>query len=205
MKKISIVVAIMLCCGYTTMAYWPVNCRSSHADKDFTESEAIVIGRVVKMERVNKEIKIADRTILESTYFASVKIGKVIKGELKIGDTIRLFEGEYRRPKEDNADPTHLNQCNTHAQAGFQIDGIYLLFVKKSKEGDADLWAPRSCHCSIHKIKKLVNDDTDAERLMVSEGFFDKAGRDMELQEFLEMKKVQAERASKEDNHRSVD
>jgi hypothetical protein len=176
------------------LAYFPANCNEDHAALDYTDADAIVIGRVIKIERVMTEIKEAKRKEWETAYYATIKMGKVIKGELKKDDEIQMLEGVYWTKEEDNTDPNWVRQANTHPSAGLKIDGVFLLFIMHR----GNQWTPRSCHCSIHSIESAVDEKTEKRKLVVVRGdALEKRSKPVDLDEFLKIKQSDAEATQK--------
>jgi hypothetical protein len=181
-------------------AYYPMNCFAEYAARDFADADAIVIARVIKFERKIEDRKEKrgeiERVLKYIDYDATLKVGKVIKGELKIGDEFLMYEGGCLQREEDNAEVTWIGQCNTHPRAGFQVDGVYLLFINKSA---INCWRPRSCHFSVHRLELAVDEKTNARTTMVREslGMKGDVKPAVALDAFLEAKKKEADETAK--------
>jgi hypothetical protein len=186
--------------------YYPINCFAKHAATDYSDSDEIVIARVIKLERLvfgvtKKRVDGTDWKYNEVIYRATLKVGRAIKGTLKKDDEFEMFEGSYIQSEEDDAEPTWLGQCNSHPSAGLRIDRVCLMFLRKSKTGDGKIfYEPRSCHYSTHSMAVGVDETTDKRTLLVHEdesGAKEKPG--MPVNEFLAKKKAEAEQAKKEE------
>lgn len=189
-----------------TQAYYPPNCMPGHAAKDYTDSDAVVIARVIKIERKVSDFfrKNGEKKYKAIAYWATLKVARVVRGGLKKDEEIEMYDGGYLQVDEDNLKVNFVGQCNySHSRAGFHADGIYVLFLKQSKDDDGKLyWAPRSCHFSIHKVDETVDEKTDTLTTVVRESLGQRAETKppVALDAFLEAKKNEADGAKAAEN-----
>lgn len=162
--------AIVMLLAIPSHAYFPIQCNDTHAADDFTKADVVIVGQVAGFERfteifVGKGLKGEEYKETFFSYYAKVKIGRVVTGTLKVDDEIWVFEGYGSQPKENNADPHWIKQCNTHARAGLGLGCAYVLALnlRKPDERNADkrvCYNPRSCHHSLHDITEVVNEES---------------------------------------------
>ena len=177
-------------------AYFPPDCLPAHAIKDYTDSDAVVIARVIKIERKISDFTLGGKKIKSVSYMATLKVARSVRGEFKKDDEYVLCDGGYFQKEENNLDIQYVGQCGTHARAGFQPDGIYVLFLKQHRGDDGEFfWAPRSCHRSIHKVEQAVDEKTEIRSLIVREslGHSGETKPPVALDAFLKAKKSEAE------------
>jgi len=160
---------IVLLLAIPTHAYLPIECNHAHAAADYTEADAVVVGQVTGFERfteilVGKGLKGEVRKETFFSYYAKVKIGRVVTGGLKVDDEIWVFEGDGSQPKENNTEPHWIKQCNSHARAGLGLGCAYVLALNRRKQDERNAdkrvrYVARSCHHSIHEIADVENED----------------------------------------------
>jgi hypothetical protein len=158
-------------------AYLPGNCNARHAVADYDMSDAVVIGRVVAVERVLEKLRYANgRDDYHFSYVATVRVGRAVRGTLSVGDEFRMLVGGYFQSSYDDTAPVgRLMTCNTHSPHDLPPAGVRLLFVNRARDLQRDrenpkgpevsrdelarrlveegnVWEPRSCHFSVHEI-----------------------------------------------------
>lgn len=186
-------------------AYYPPNCLPAHAETDYTESDAVVIARVIKMERKILEFPLKRQdgkpNYKVMTYSATLKVARVVRGQMKKDEEFEMYDGGYVQEQEDNLKVHFIGQCNfSHSRAGFQPDGIYVLFLKRNRDDNGkDYWAPRSCHFSIHRVDEIVDEKTKVNTTVVRESLGQRGDTKppVELEAFLQAKKTDAEKAKR--------
>lgn len=196
MRAFVLACAALLACGIVSLAYFPMQCSVNHAASDFADADAIVIARCIKVERRVEQLP--NDKFKSYYYIATLKVGRTIKGTLKVDEEIEMLEGAYLARQEDNAQPTYLAQCNTHPRAGLDPDGVFLLYIKQHND---KTWSPVSCHYSIHEVVALVNEKTKARSLGVNESLGMRSREEQKktvpLEEFLKRKETAAAEAAK--------
>jgi hypothetical protein len=185
-----IVTPMVLLLADAAGAYLPVECNAEHAAGDLAKSEAVVIGRVIAVQRLGPQ-EAFDGRWLFSPYLAKVKIGRTLKGPLKTGDEIKIGLGGYLQRAEDNVQPTSIS-IGTHSGLDLKPNGVYLLCLNRAKgAGSVDGWAPRSCHFSVHHVVLAKDDRTGKAVLSVRAGRWPGARQEaVPLSVFLESKEV---------------
>ena len=192
--------------------YYPPNCSAEYAATDFTDADAVVIARVIKIERKLSDFiqkrKNGEVTLKCVDYVATLKVGKVIRGEAKKNDELFIYEGGYIQKEEDNSEITWVRTCGSHSRTGFQIDGVYVLFINMHRGSDGKVdWTPRSCHFSIHKLEDEINETTGTQTIVVREslGMWGKTKPPVPLEAFLEAKKKQADETKKAESSKKTE
>jgi hypothetical protein len=140
-----IIVSALVAC--VALAYLPPNWTPEHADTDFSEADAIVVARVIGLNR-------STVTNLPTwvDFHATFIVARSIKGDLNSTNQFSFLIGtDSLYNISDEAQPSygfilHGSQLSYH----FQINGVYLLFLSKTKEG----WEPRSGPYSVFRIQK---------------------------------------------------
>src|ERR1017187_2283425 len=109
MRKILLASCVCAVCCARSYAFYPPQCLAAHAELDDADSDAVVIARVVKVEQVVETIgEWRDgRPRIAFDYFATLKVGRVIRGELKMEQTFRMYEGGYEDTTENNSEPSY--------------------------------------------------------------------------------------------------
>lgn len=200
--------------GGRASAYLPGNCNARHALTDYDKAEAIVIGKVVVIERVLEKLQLANgREDYRFSYYAAVRVGRAIKGELRVGDEFRTLVGEYDQTREDDTVSIGLRTCGTHPAFRLSPGGVNLYFINKIKDlrhwhvdnktyqvlrderarkliVEDNVWKPRSCHYSIHEIIG-VRGERGGMTLWVNEARGD-AEQEILLNDFLSRKREEA-------------
>jgi len=162
MKRMCVAVCCILATTALPRAAWaflPWDCV--YSEYDFTGSDAVVIGRVTKVERVTTKQPFGEETRPQFCYIATITVGQVLRGPVKKDSDLFIHIGEYVQRTEDNTVPAQFGTCNTHRALPLQINSVYLLCLRRG-EGHAPrelsrswrrkLWAPNCCHYSIHEI-----------------------------------------------------
>ncbi len=157
-------------------AFLPVDCH--YSENDFSGAEAVVIGRVTKVERVTTKLPAGKETRLQFCYIATITVGRVLKGDVKNGSELYIYIGDYVQPAEDNTLPQQFSTCNTHGALPLEINNVYLLCLRHG-EGHAPrelprswrrkLWAPNHCHYCIHQIAWTFSGDDHSRTVVVLE------------------------------------
>ena len=158
---------------------------------DFEKADVYAIGRVIGFERFSETFEVQAKDMLRQysafSFYARVKIGRVLKGTIEEGNEILVFEGCYDQPKEDNVEPVWVGQCNSHPKAGFEIGQSYVLAVNaqpapelKEKNG----YSLRSCHHSLYPLFTCIDEKTDVRHTAVKLNE-DKDATNVPLEKFL--------------------
>jgi len=173
---------VAVCCILATTlpraawAFLPVDCY--HSDYDFSSAEAVMIGRVTKVERVTTKLPVSEVTKLQFCYFATVTVGRVLRGDVKKDSDLCIYIGDYLQREEDNTVPTWLGTCNTHGALPLQINNVYLLCLNRGpghaptelpRSWRRKLWHPSCCHYSIHQIGWTFSAEDHARAMVVLE------------------------------------
>ncbi len=157
--------------AHVALAYPPIECYTDAAKDDFKESPLIVIGKVTAIERYRTPDRLKPGVKLPF-YVATVTVGRTLKGDVKPGEEILFLMGFGRLPEQDNLHSSLITVANSHSGWYLDVDNAYLLCLSPSKyledrahaevrrDGDwrnaglenRDVWEPRSCHNSVHRI-----------------------------------------------------
>jgi hypothetical protein len=180
-------------------AYFPPNCRPGHAALDYTDSDAVVIARVIKIER--RILELGERKMKFIEYVATLKVARAIRGVLKEDEEFTASEGGYLQSDDSKLSVGWIGQCGTHPRAGFQPDGLYVLFLMQKRDDAKKIyWEPRSCHYSVHAIGITVDEKTNERSTVVRQslGHSSKTEDPVLLEEFLASKKKEARKRGEE-------
>jgi hypothetical protein len=136
---------LSLCLASPGAAYLPWT--EACARDDPKHAAAIVIGRVTEIT-VTEEME-GDKDaqgngkFLIRSYFARLKVGEVIKGSVKKGETIELFIGysgvPIRNGEADETRPAPIVMCNTQCGYDVRVNNVYYMALSpigKSKHWD---------------------------------------------------------------------
>jgi hypothetical protein len=118
----------------------PVHWTEEWARKDPQRAKAIVIGRVTEITVVEEMEGDKDSQgngkYLMRYYYARIKVGEVIKGKAKKGDTIELFIGysgaPIRNGEVDETRPAPIVMCNS-------VNNVYYMALDPVGEKHWDL------------------------------------------------------------------
>jgi hypothetical protein len=169
-----IVLSITVFSSTSADAFTPIECVDGQSVSDFAESPLIMIGRVVGIERFKSEVS-GHQPKEDYFYLATISIGKVLKGDAKADDNILFFMGFSYGAEGDNVRARRVVVANNHPGWPLEIDASYLICLRRSRyleqteiasakvlrDGEwqavpklkrKDIWEPRSCHASIHRI-----------------------------------------------------
>lgn len=165
---------LVLLFGGVAYTYYPLQCNPEHALTDFEKADIFAIGRVIGFERFSETFEVQAKDKLRQHtafgFYARVKIGRVLKGNIKEGDEILVFEGCYEQPKEDNVEPVWVAQCNTHPKAGFEIGQSYVLAVNiqpNQEKKETIKYSLRSCHHSLYPLVTCIDERTEVRHTAV--------------------------------------
>ncbi len=201
MKLWPLIFCMLFIAGENAHSYFPINCNDAHAESDYLRSDAVIVGRVIKLDRARSEYEFgkSKRRMVEYAYFATVKVARAVRGILNQGDEIRILEGVSTSGADDDAAPLGLYLCGTHMQAGFCIGQTYLLFVKQTREqrDGVHVWSLRSCHESIIPIASRWESEQVAPVVRFRKLNNNELEVEMALDEFLKQKQSDAEDAIK--------
>jgi hypothetical protein len=175
---------LVLGSGNRASAYYPPECFPDYAKDDFKKSALVVIGRVTAVERFRVSPTLAPKERAnwgtEFFYLATVTVGRTLKGKTNPGDDILLYTGYYPQRKEDETQAVSIRVANDHPAWTLDYGHVYLLALDlQSSQVDArgiaeahrdgkwvhaalenrEIWAPRSCHFSIHEITVLNREE----------------------------------------------
>jgi hypothetical protein len=194
--------ALVLALGCTAYSYYPVECNPHHALTDFNKADVYAIGRVIGFERFSEteESKSKDKIKRYTTFsfYARIKLGRVVKGTVKEGSEILVFEGCYTQSEENNIEPVWVGQCNSHPPTGFAIGQSYILAVNAQPEPELKVnnkYSLRSCHHSLYPLIGCIDEKTEVRytAIKLSNGS-EKDPTYMPLEKFLERAKKDAGR-----------
>jgi hypothetical protein len=156
-KTIAIIASAFIAC--VALAYLPPNWTEEHAASDSDKADAIVVARVIGL---NRSAVTNLPTWVE--FNARFIVAKTVRGDLNPTNQFTFLIGtESIDDISDEAQPSygfilHNSQQSYH----FDINGVYLLFLSKMKDG----WVPRSGPYSVFRIQK-ENVSRQKERLVV--------------------------------------
>lgn len=154
MKRI-VTVALIILTAVVAFAYLPGNWSNRHANTDFTRSDAVLIGRVIAINRSQEVMPEGTNTVVAFTYTASIVAARVLRGDIQTNQVLAVPIGGYWQQKLDEAEPIWVHQCNT--QRGFDLDvnGVYLLALTKNVDKSSHTnWVPRSGHRSVYEVRR---------------------------------------------------
>lgn len=144
-KAIAIIASALVAC--VALAHLPHNWTEEHAVSDYEKADAIVVARVVGLNRSS----VTNRPAWVD-FHATFIVAKSIKGSLNPTNQFSFLIGtELIGDISDEAQPSYgFILHNTQQSYHFDINGVYLLFLSKTKEG----WMPRSGPYSVFRIQK---------------------------------------------------
>ena len=156
-KTIVIIASALVAC--VALAYLPHNWTEEHAASDFEKVDAIVVARVIGLDRSTVTNRPA-----QVDFHATFIVAESIKGDLNPTNQFSFLIGtEWIDGISDEAQPSYgFILHNTQQSYHFDINGVYLLFLSNTKEG----WSPRSGPYSVFRIQK-ENVSKQKERLVV--------------------------------------
>ena len=156
MNKTIVFIPVLVVIATVAFAYLPASWSRGNANLDFKKADAVVIARVTG---VNRKIHPLDQRAF--VYVASVAVGNVLRGVVKTNDVLNIIIGGYRQSHVDEAEPTHISQCNSQNGFDLRINDVYLLALDRQGTNKLEqLWKPRSGHLSIHHIKSFSCDES---------------------------------------------
>jgi hypothetical protein len=161
-------------------AFTPGNALPENSINDFSASEEIVLGRIIKIER-KKSDNIRIKASIHFKIYATLIIGETYKGHLKAGEEISILIGEYLQKEENNSVPEFLSLFNGLSPLNLTINDIFLIFLVKDPFERKGHWIPRSLNNSIFKIIKLP--DTNSRFVET------KKNKNIEFEKFLFLKR----------------
>jgi hypothetical protein len=142
--------AILAAWGWTSLAlaYTPTNWLPEHAASDFQKAEAIVVARVVGLNRAMAKDP-PDGTV---KFHATLVVGRSYRGPLKRSDRFTFLIGEdwVGNPPEEDRPRFGLLIFGTHMSYWLEINGVYLLCLARTERG----WEPRSGPQSVFRIQE---------------------------------------------------
>ena len=158
------------------LAYLPVGLEGASGKHDFALSEAIVIGRVTRIERFSDPLGAGSDAACFSC-IATVTVGRTLKGPLKRGDEFLIRIGEYILKGDDNARPVRMALFNTQRPWPMRFNGVYLLCLRRVPDErvarpawKGKLWQPQSFYYSIHELVGAIDPTTRKWVICVREG-----------------------------------
>jgi|GEM_PF-3889849 len=138
--------AILAGWGWATLAtaYTPTNWLPTHAASDFAKADAIVVARVISLNR-----SITNDCV---EFHATFAVGRSIRGPLKQSDTFTFLIGTdwVRNPPEEDRPRYGLLLFGTHMSYWLEINGVYLICLGRTERG----WEPRSGSQSVFRIQE---------------------------------------------------
>ena len=187
-------------------AYFPINCHSRHAQKDFTHSSHVIIGRVTKIERYRSDANVDGRHT-RFDYLATITVGRSLRGPAAKDDEMIVRVGWDDHTNDDNVQPHGVWVANSHPPWRLEIGKVYLLCLvgesrytpyiaarrdgKKWKTIDLSqrVFVPRSCHWSIYELydETPVEDDMASKTISIRQIGYrrDEKGKGEPLASFL--------------------
>jgi len=125
----------------------PAHWTEAWAREDPKRATAIVIGRATEItvteDMGGEKNALGTGQYLIRYYFARIRVGEVIKGNVKKGETIELFIGQsvlpVRNGEVDETRPASILMCNTQRGYDIRINNVYYLAlnpIEKSKHWD---------------------------------------------------------------------
>lgn len=175
LTQVCLVALLVLWSASAALAFLPYECVSDMYLDDFKESPLIVIGRVTAIERYRTNVPPrmnAKPDTKQFFYVATIAVGRSLKGDAKPGQELLFFMGFSGLREDDNLHSRILVVANTHSGWDLDVDNAYLLCLRRTEylEDKAhaevrrggvwqnaglekrDVWEPRSCHNSVHRI-----------------------------------------------------
>ncbi len=137
------------------LAYLPGNWSDRHANDDFARSDAVLIGRVIAVNRTQDSLPAAANTAVAFTYTASIIAANVFYGSILTNQVLTIPIGGYMQDIIDESEPTWVSQHNTQRGFDLNINHVYLLALSRivDKSGQTN-WVPRSGHRSVYEIRR---------------------------------------------------
>ena len=144
----------------SALAYLPGNWTPEHAASDFAESDAIVVARVIGLNRTI----VTNQPHGQVEFHATFVVGKSIRGSLARHESFSFLIGQDTVGNPPNEDIPRLGLLlhNTQQSYHFEINSVYLLCLSKTERG----WQPRSGPYSVFRIQRERR-MTDTPRLLV--------------------------------------
>jgi len=136
---------MLLILFHLVIGYLPGNWSEKHAADDFQGSDYVLLVRCVGVDCVEglyEGLDAKGEKYQESirSYFARLRIGKVIKGDLPLGQEVRLYIGrDSNIGLADNYNPTETSPLPSmhNSQVGYNItvNRIYKVYLVKTDNG----------------------------------------------------------------------
>ncbi len=122
--------------------YLPGGWNEKHAAADPEQADTIVIGRVIKLERLPEPQieKTGAREIRTDHYRATLEIEERVKGELAAGGTVAIELGYVHRPVAPKGrywpGPWEIRIANSQLGYDLRLNEAYLLFLSACESED---------------------------------------------------------------------
>jgi hypothetical protein len=128
-------------------AYTPTNWLPEHAASDFQQTEAIIVARVVGLNRISSTNAV-DPTV---QFHATFIVGRQVHGPLATGQRFSFLIGEepVGSPVEEDCPRYGLLLHGTQQSYWLEVNGVYLLSLSRTEQG----WEPRSGPLSVFRIQ----------------------------------------------------
>jgi hypothetical protein len=158
MKKIIVILASVIMTSIA-LAHLPPNWTREHAASDFEKADAIVVARVVGLNRST----VTNRPSWVD-FHATFIVGKSIRGSLKPENNLTFLIGQdsIDDPVDETQPRYGLLLHGTQQSYNLEINGVYLLCLSKTEQG----WEPRSGPYSVFRVHKESIEDKPS-RLVV--------------------------------------
>ncbi|MFH1021758.1 MAG: hypothetical protein V1809_00035 [Planctomycetota bacterium] len=125
------IVSILLMSGTAGLfAYLPAEWNLERSKDDLNNSDVVVIGRVIGLNVIEK---LDDNESKSRTYYATIRVGKILKGKVHIGETFPVVVGcccVHYPDKGGDAEPSSLTLANTQSPHDFRLNGVYFLALQ---------------------------------------------------------------------------